>query len=189
MTTPPTYEALVRQVAARDRTIAVLIDNVEQRLDRQSSDFEVTIRMAGLEQVVTRRTDELAKQKAELEVALDVLRQTQAQLLQAQKLEAVGQLAAGIAHEINTPMQYIGDNAHFLQKAFAELLDVAATVDLDRVDAARARRLRAIYARVPRALASTVEGVETVARIVGAMKEFSTPATGPRRRATSTTAC
>ncbi len=180
MTTPPTYDTLVRQVAARDRTIAVLIDKVEQRFDRLGSDLDVTIRMAGLEQVVTRRTDELAKQKAELERALGVLHQTQAQLLQAQKLEAVGQLAAGIAHEINTPMQYIGDNAHFLQKAFTELLAATADLDLETIDPGRARRLRAIHDRVPRALASTVEGVETVARIVGAMKEFSHPGDGAK---------
>ena len=43
------------------------------------------------------------------------------QLLQAQKLESVGQLAAGIAHEINTPTQYIGDNVRFLKDAFQDL--------------------------------------------------------------------
>jgi len=37
----------------------------------------------------------------------------------SQKLEAIGQLAAGIAHEINTPMQYVGDSAHFLMDAIA----------------------------------------------------------------------
>src|SRR3984957_16354408 len=46
------------------------------------------------------------------------------QLLQAQKLESVGQLAAGIAHEINTPTQYIGDNIRFLKKSFAKLATV-----------------------------------------------------------------
>jgi len=48
-------------------------------------------------------------------------KQLQEQLLQAQKLESVGQLAAGIAHEINTPTQYIGDNVRFLKDAFHNL--------------------------------------------------------------------
>ena len=48
------------------------------------------------------------------------------QLLQAQKLESVGQLAAGIAHEINTPTQYIGDNVRFLKDAFQDLKKLMA---------------------------------------------------------------
>ena len=43
------------------------------------------------------------------------------ELAQAQKMKAIGQLAAGIAHEINTPTQYIGDNTRFLQSAFTDI--------------------------------------------------------------------
>jgi signal transduction histidine kinase len=51
------------------------------------------------------------------------------QLLQAQKLESVGQLASGIAHEINTPTQYIGDNVRFLKDAFLDLRNLLANYE------------------------------------------------------------
>ncbi len=109
------------------------------------------------------------------------------QLAQAQKLESIGQLAAGIAHEINTPIQFIGDNVRFLQTAFKQILDFDASVrsaiassgtpDLAAaVAAARAAAdLDYVGEEVPTALVQTLDGVERVARIVLAMKRFSHP--------------
>ena len=109
----------------------------------------------------------------------------------AQKLESVGRLAAGIAHEINTPIQYVGDSVAFLQSARAELegLLTACLAAFDRIEGgesladvvAGVRRvqeevdLEFLHAEIPRAFERTLEGVQRVADIVRAMKEFAHP--------------
>jgi PAS domain S-box-containing protein len=112
------------------------------------------------------------------------------QLLRGQKLEAVGQLAAGIAHEINTPIQYVSDNIRFLKDSFGDLSGLIAALEaLDssaadgRIPAADLHKaLEAadtdyLLAEIPKAIDQSLDGVDRVARIVRAMKDFSHPAT------------
>jgi two-component system NtrC family sensor kinase len=111
------------------------------------------------------------------------------ELLIAQRLETVGQLAAGIAHEINTPVQFIGDSVSFLGQAFEDLQPVIAAHHALRTavaedpeaapalaalaaDAAQDADLAYLEERVPIAVERTRDGVRRIGAIVGAMREF-----------------
>jgi len=113
---------------------------------------------------------------------VEQLRENERQLAHKLKLESLGQLAAGIAHEINTPVQYIGDNARFLQDAFQHLLNAADAggSTAPASDELEAGDLEFHRQEIPKALDQLIEGVQQVSAIVRAMKEFSHP--GPLER-------
>ncbi len=115
----------------------------------------------------------------------------QQQLLQVQKLEAIGELSAGIAHELNTPIQFIGDNIRFLQESSSDLvafvhkvLDLVQvqkekehpdSVFVDLMEIAESMDLNYLLEEMPDALNQSLEGVNRVSEIVLAMKDFSHP--------------
>ena len=144
---------------------------------------------------------QLGGEELVLETFIDITerKQMERDLGQARKLEAIGQLAAGIAHEINTPTQFVGDNIRFLHDAFPDLLALAercrevaaqlssvpgeasATLAATLREALEAADSEYLSEEVPRAIEQALEGVDRVSKIVRAMKEFSHPSTTKTR--------
>jgi signal transduction histidine kinase len=117
-------------------------------------------------------------------------RQIESELRQAQKLEGIGQLAAGIAHEINTPTQFVTDNLTFLRDSWdttSKLVELyrgairkhqqgmSLGTIAEIAEAEQTGDLEFIAEEVPRAIAQGLDGARRVADIVRAMKEFSHP--------------
>ncbi|MFM9904756.1 MAG: ATP-binding protein [Pyrinomonadaceae bacterium] len=112
-------------------------------------------------------------------------------LQRGQKLESIGQLAAGIAHEINTPTQYVGDNVRFLKDSFqdytsvldktAQMLDSCRERQLlpkmvsEVTEAIEKADLEYLSEEIPKAFKQALDGVERISKIVQSMKDFAHP--------------
>ncbi len=142
-----------------------------------------------LEEKVVSRTAELKEVNDRLEKDLSLREQLETELTHAHKLEAIGQLAAGIAHEINTPIQFVSDNIHFLEGGFEGVSDYLAAIEtllaqlhsgestaesLKEIDALQETAdLEFVLEETPSAIKQSLEGINRVATIVRAMKTFS----------------
>jgi signal transduction histidine kinase len=163
---------------------------------RQFTDMDLSlVRMLAMQAAVAIRNaelyEELRASRDSVQAAHEELKDTQTQLLSAQKMEAIGSLAAGIAHEINTPIQFVSDNTSFVKDSAAILARFgAAHIEiLDRLAdhpelGAEIRALREewedqdcdfLLEELPDAIEETLEGAKRVGEIVRAMKEFAHP--------------
>jgi len=153
-------------------------------LKRVQTHLELVLLRRDLEKRVAERTEEL-------QLANDEKLERERQLAQAQKLEAIGQLTAGIGHEFNSPLQFISSNIEFLTDIFGELRsslqhyaklmehckeDSLTASLIQEIDAALEEiDLAYITEEIPRALEKAQGGISRVSRIVQAMKDISQP--------------
>lgn len=140
---------------------------------------------------ISARLEAESKRKELQEQLMNEMREREQMAIElrlAQKLESVGRLAAGLAHEINTPIQYVSDSVHFLRTGFDDitrLLDACRSA-LDRnahgatsetAEIEREIDYEFLRAEFPRAFERTLDGTTRVADLVRAMKEFAHPDT------------
>lgn len=176
-------EAAERQMA--QESLQEQATKLEEEIKkRQEAQYELEILNKNLEQRVGKRTTELNERNAEIQQAYDNLKRVQAQLLQQDKMASVGQLAAGVAHEINNPMGFITSNLGSLGKYVEKL---TAYLDADeRVLAGCDPAIRQVAAQerlkykidhilrdMPELITESSDGAQRVRQIIQNLKNFS----------------
>ncbi|MCX6640534.1 MAG: response regulator [bacterium] len=154
--------------------------DITEQLALQSTLKEYAL---NLEKRVAERTSELVERKVEVEKALSQLQDTQVQLLQAEKMASLGQLAAGVAHEINNPMGFINSNLSTLKKYIVNVreyflgVDRALTGGSVSVDELarlkRTKKIDFILEDIASVIDESLEGTDRVKTIVQDLKDFS----------------
>ena len=175
------------ELPSRDSETPFLVDHDEIEVRLADGSLAPTLFSSS----VMRNSDETVGGYVCVWVDLREKKQLEIELRHAQKLESLGQMAAGVAHEINTPIQFVGDSLRFLQEAFADMQEVLGGYRamrealaehpehaklVQRVeDLEEEADLEFVEEEAPGAFERAANGLERVATIVKALKSHSHP--------------
>jgi signal transduction histidine kinase len=169
-------------------------DDSRDELGTLSRAFDrMVVQLRELFESIRMRTNELSDANARLVSEMADRAKMELELRHAQKLESIGRLASGVAHELNTPLQFVNDSCHFLRDALETLMDLheriqglVVAVHAGEVphhdvlpvyeDARRMADADYLEDEVPEAITRAISGLQRMAQIVKSMKEFTHPA-------------
>jgi hemerythrin-like metal-binding protein len=151
-------------LSEQNQTLAKINQSLEQRVDERTHDLAVA-------------NAQLAKEQNELTLLLHKVEDAQQQLLQSEKMAAIGQLAAGVAHEINNPVGFVNSNLGTLKTYVSKLLDLIGAYENGTPEEISTARKKAdldfLREDLPSLLSESQEGLSRVTKIVQDLKDFS----------------
>ena len=171
-----TYRSLAQPIQTLDKATSSSLDAGKPFILAETGPEEIRsltsrlrVLVHGLEERVAHRTQALHAKTHQLEQEMLQRKQLETQLVHAQKMEAVGQLASGIAHEINSPSQFVNDNVMFLKDAVNELLAAVS----GQGEIPDEKELDFLRENAPESVNQALEGIERITTIVQSMKNFA----------------
>ncbi|AHZ71793.1 MULTISPECIES: ATP-binding protein [Pseudomonas] len=187
------WDELLDRLQAHDRLLILKkpFDNIEvqQMANTLLTKWEMTerasVQMSHLEHLVDQRTTQFKQASEALQREIDERKQLESQLVQSEKLASLGQLAAGVAHEINNPIGFISSNLGSLDGYFKQLQDmldayreaeeaIASNEVIERLGQLRERiELEFLREDIPLLIKESKEGINRVGQIVKDLKDFS----------------
>jgi signal transduction histidine kinase len=178
------YDEAIIYGPADQELLSFVASQVANSLNRRRSAEDLREAYATLKQRIEERTQELYTRNAELEIAYAKLKSAQEQAIQSEKLASIGQLAAGVAHEINNPIGYVNSNLATLQGYVARLLSGiesygAITRNSGAATAAASEEIRRridlayLVVDVPQLITESRDGIDRVCKIIRDLKDFS----------------